>query len=381
VTALEGTFEPRFAPVAAAWARNFAERGELGAAVCIYEKGRPVVDLWGGVADPASGRPWERDTIVCMMSVGKGMAALCLLQLIDRGRIALDAPVARYWPSFAQAGKERITVEQVLGGLAALVYAEHAPPGSMMDWAAQVQAIELQAPVWEPGTRGAYHSMTAGILFGELVRRVDGRDFARYWHEEIAAPLGVDYAFGLDDAAMARVAPLVPNPDSVTLNAIADPASKLGKAWRPMPRVPDFFNSDAFRRGVFPSGNGHGNARAIARVYASLAEGGALDGVTLLSQGMIDEARRTRWDEICGLTERPFRYGLGFMLTKPPLIPFGPNLGSFGQPGAGGALGFADPESRLAFAYSPNFMCSGAGIGDRCEALIDAMYESVRPTP
>jgi CubicO group peptidase (beta-lactamase class C family) len=374
---IEGNSEARFAPVADAFARNFAERGEIGAAVCVYEKGRKVVDLWGGVADPKTGRAWARDTIVCMMSVGKAMAALCLLQLIDRGRIDLQAPVARYWPGFAQAGKAEITVEQLLAGLAALIYAEHAPAGSMMDWDAQVAALEQQAPVWAPGTRGAYHSMTAGVLFGELVRRVDGRDVARYWHDEIAVPLGADYGFGLNDDEIARVAPLLPNPGSVTLNAIADPTTPLGKAWRPMPRSPDFFNSDAFRRGVFPSANGHGNARAIARVYAALAEGGTLDHVPLLSKAMIEEARRARWDEVCGLTERHFRYGLGFMLNKPPLVPFGPNASTFGQPGAGGALGFADPEARLAFSYSPNFMCSGAGLGDRCESLIEATYQSV----
>ncbi|GIL38006.1 serine hydrolase domain-containing protein [Roseiterribacter gracilis] len=374
---IDGHAEDRFSAVREEFARNFAERGEVGAAVCVYENGRNVVDLWGGIADPKTGAAWQRDTIVCMMSVGKAMAAICVLQLIDRGKIELGAPMARYWPEFAQAGKAKITVEQVLGGLAALIYAEHAPPGSMMDWDAQVRALELQAPVWEPGTRGAYHSMTAGILFGELVRRVDGRTFDRYWREEVANPLGVDYALGLNDDEMARVAPMIPNPGSVTLNAIADPTSKLGKAWRSMPRTPDFFNSDEYRRGVFPSGNGHGNARAIARVYAALAQGGTLDGVTILSSSVIEEARTQRWDEICGMTDRPFRYGLGFMLSKPPLVPFGDNPRAFGQPGAGGALGFADPERGIAFSFSPNFMCSGAGLGDRCAALITATFASV----
>ncbi|MDB5367548.1 MAG: serine hydrolase [Rhodospirillales bacterium] len=374
---IEGTANDRFSPVADAFARNLAERGEVGAAVCVYENGRKVVDLWGGIADPATGRAWEQDTIVCMMSVGKAMAALCVLQLVDRGRIELAAPVARYWPGFAQAGKADITVEQLLAGLAALIYAEHAPAGSMMDWDAQVAALEIQAPVWAPGTRGAYHSMTAGVLFGELVRRVDGRDVARYWREEFADRLGLDYRFGLDDEAIARVAPLIPNPGSATLNAIADPESKLGKAWRPMPRTPDFFNSDEFRRGIFPSANGHGNARAIARIYALLAAGGTLDGVQLLSPEILADARRVRWDEPCGLTERPFRYGLGFMLNKPPAVNFGRGADTFGQPGAGGSLGFADPQARIAFSYSPNFMCSGAALGDRCDALIAATYQSL----
>ncbi|MDB5395636.1 MAG: serine hydrolase, partial [Rhodospirillales bacterium] len=204
---ISGHYEPQFQGVADAFNANFRERGEIGAAVCIYKNGEKVVDLWGGLADPAAQTPWQQDTITCMMSVGKAMAGICVLRLVDRGVIDLNAAVARYWPKFAQAGKENITVEQLLGGFAGLIYAEHAPAGSMMDWDVQVDALERQAPVWPPGTRGAYHSMTAGVLFGELVRKVDGRDVAAFFRDEVAAPLGIDYGFGLDDAQIARIAP------------------------------------------------------------------------------------------------------------------------------------------------------------------------------
>jgi CubicO group peptidase (beta-lactamase class C family) len=369
---IEGLCEPAFQRVADAFEHNFRERGEIGAAVCVYADGRKVVDLWGGLADPEARTPWRRDTIVCMMSVGKAMAGICVLRLVDQGAIELDAPVARYWPRFAQAGKEAITVEQLLGGFAGLIYAEHAPPGSMMDWEAQVDALELQAPVWPPGTRGAYHSMTAGVLFGELARKVDGRDVASFFREEIAEPLGIDYGFGLNDAQIARVAPMIPNPGSVTLQAIADPTSNLGKAWRAKPPGSDFFNSDSFRRGLAPSANGHGNARAVARLYAALALGGTIDGVQVLTRETLERARQTQWDSVCGLTERHFRYGLSFMLNQPPFADFGPNMNVFGHPGAGGAVGLADPDAGKSFSYSPNFMCAGAGLGDRCEALIAA---------
>ncbi len=372
-----GSCASPFQLVRDAFAENFSKHGEIGAAVCIYKDGQQVVDLWGGIADPATDTPWDRNTIVCMMSVGKAMAALCVLRLVDRGLIDLDAPVIRYWPEFGQAGKSEITVRTLLGGLAGLIYADHAPSGSAFDWNVMVQALEKQEPVWTPGTVGAYHSMTAGHLFGELVRRVDGRMINVFFAEEIASPLGVDYLFGLADTDMARTATIIPNPGSTTFTQIADPTSKLGRAWRILPREPDIFNSKAFRRSIFPSASGHGNARAIARIYAALGNNGSLDGYQILSPSLIDTLRAPSWEGECGLTGRDFRYGLGFFVSCAPLTPFGDNPRAFGHPGAGGAVGFTDPEAGLAFSYSPNFCCAGAGVGERCEGLIAAMFACV----
>jgi len=371
---IQGTCTPAFAKLREEFAENFRSRGEKGAAVAVYLDGRMVADLWGGVANPGTGDLWAEDTIVCMMSVGKAMAALCLWRLIDRGKIDLDARVSKYWPEFGRAGKEAITVRLLLGGLAGLVYADHAPAGSAFDWDVMVGAMERQEPVWKPGTVGAYHSTTAGTLFGELVRRVDGRGIDVFFAQEVAGPLGLDYKFGLGDSDMRRVAPLLPNPDSVMLNQIGDPSSKLGRAWRIFPKERDVFNSEAFRKAVFPSANGHGNARAIARVYSALSQGGQLNGYHLLSRSLIEELRTPAWEGICGLTDRPFRYGLGFFVSAPPLLPFGANGKAFGHPGAGGAIGLADPEAGISFSYSPNLMCAGAGVGDRCEALINAAF-------
>lgn len=372
-TLIHGTCDPAFASLRETFRDNIETRGQVGAAVALYHRGRLVADLWGGIANPVTGAPWHRDSIVCMMSVGKGMAALCLYRLIDRGVLDLDAPVARYWPAFAQSGKERITIRMLLGGKAGLVYADAAPAGAAFDWDVMTAALEVQKPEWEPGTQGAYHSMTAGTLFGEIIRRVDGRTVDVFFDEEVAGPLGLDYRFGLDDADIARVAPIIPNPQSVTLQGIRDGASKLGRAWRIMPSQEDFFNTEAFRRGVFPSANGHGNARAVARVYAALGNGGELDGYRLLSPALIETMRTLSWDGECGLLDRPFRYGHGFFLSN-ALAPFGPSPRAFGHPGAGGAVGFTDPEAGLAFSYSPNFMCAGGGIGDCCEALIATTF-------
>lgn len=371
---IHGSFDPAFRAVRDAFRENFASRGEIGAAVAIYADGRKVLDLWAGVADPETQAPWERDSIVCMMSVGKAMAALCVYRLIERDEIDLDLPVARYWPEFARAGKAAITVRQLLAGQAGLIYTDHAPDGAGLDWATMTDALSRQEPEWQPGTRGAYHSATAGFLFGELVRRVDGRSLDRFFAEEIAEPLNISYKFGLDDTDMARVARILPNPQSVTLTQIADPMSKLGRAWRIMPDRKDFLNAEDFRRGLFPSANGHGNARAVGRVYGALANGGEIDGYHLVSPAMIEIMRDLAWDDICGMTDRPFRYGHGFFLSN-DLAPFGGNPRAFGHPGAGGAIGFADPEAGIAFSYSPNFMCAGAGVGDRCEALIDALQD------
>jgi CubicO group peptidase (beta-lactamase class C family) len=376
---VHGDCDPAFARVAEAFAANFTERQEVGAAVCVYADGRKVVDLWGGMADPASGKSWDEDTLVCMMSVGKGMAALSVHRLIQRGQIDLQAPMARYWSEFAQAGKGEITVAQVLGGKSGVLFADSAPPNSVMDWDAMTAAIARQPPAWPAGSRGAYQSMTMGFMLGELVRRVDGRRLNTFFQEEIAGPLGIDYVWGLDDEQNARTAPIIGNAAHHTVQAFADPSTNLGRAWRMRPVGPQFYNTDAFRRGVLPSSNGHGNARSVARVYAALAQGGALDGIDLLSIDEIETARTLQWAEVCAMTERPYRYALGFFLNTPGLVPMGDNPHAFGHPGAGGALGFADPEAGLAFAYSPNFMCAGSGSGERCTALVDALYS--RKTP
>ena len=244
-----------------------------------------------------------------------------------------------------------------------------------------VEALAKQAPEWKPGSRGAYHSSTQGFLLGEVLRRVDGRCFDQFFEEEVAIPLGVDFKYGLSDADIRRVTNLIPNADSTTIKQILTPGTKLNRAWCPQPRIPGLVNSEQFRKAVFPSANGHGNARGIARIYAALANGGEIDGVSVLSQDLIDDLRTPAWEGICDLTERPFRYGLGFFLSSYPDAEYGshfsPNPRSFGHAGAGGAIGFCDPEANFSFSYSPNFMCAGSGIGDRCKALIDAALRSL----
>jgi CubicO group peptidase (beta-lactamase class C family) len=371
---IHGQCAPEFAAVGETFAANFGERGEIGAAVCVYKDGVPKVDLWGGWADAAGGRPWRGDTIVCMMSVGKGMAALCAWMLADRGLIDMDAPVARYWPEFAQAGKASITVDTLISGKAGLLYADAAPDGAGFDWETMIRAYEVQAPDWEPGTKHAYHSASYGYLIGELVHRVDGRPLAQFLEEEVSAPLSADYGYGTRGTDPERVADVIPNPDSHTFVQSRDPATKMGRAWRMRPHSPDHYNDARLRTGMMPSTNGHGNARAVARIYAVLACGGDLDGVRLVTPETIDRMRAESWFGHCEMTDRTFRYARGFFLNEALMSPMGANPRSFGHPGAGGALGFADPENRISFSYSPSLMCSGGGLGERCAALVASVY-------
>lgn len=377
--AVHGHCDPAFAAVRDAFERNFREHAEVGAGVCIYLEGQPVVDLWGGriARDGQAQGPWERDTLVQMMSVNKGLTALCAHLLADRGLLDFDRTVASYWPEFAQAGKEAITVRQLVGGMAGLVYPDAVPAGAAFDWDAMVRGLAAQAPAWPPGTRGAYHSSTYGHLVGELVRRITGKLPGVFFREEVGEPFGVDYWFGLPRAQQHRLSAVLPNPGSVTATAIARGADNpLGRAWRILPQ-PDLFaplDAQAIECEM-PSAFGRGNARAVARTYAILAQGGTLDGRRLVSRETVAAMRTLQWAGACGLTGRDFRYAQGFFLNTPVLMAMGPNPNAFGQAGAGGSFGFADPEGRLAFSYCTNYMCAGAGLGERCEALVQATYE------
>lgn len=370
---IQGHNARRFAAVRDAFARNFAERGEVGAAVCIYLDGQPVVDLWGGFADAGLTRPWEENTLVCMMSVSKAMTALTAHRLIERGELDLAAPVSLYWPEFAQAGKADVTVDTVISHLAAMVFPDASPPGSLPEWDAMVAGLAAQAPAWPPGSRGAYHSSSFGHLVGEIVCRITGKSFEDVFHTEIAAPLSADFHFGLSPQDQGRIADMVANPLTVSTRSITtDIDTPLSRAWRPLPRIPDVFNSPMWRCAVMPSANGHGNARSAARIFAALT--GEVDGVRLLSPRSVDVLRQERWFEDCGLTGRQFRFGRGVALNNPTYHPMGDNDRAFGHAGVGGSYVFADPEARLSFSYSMNFFGSGDRMDDRPRTLIDAVY-------
>jgi CubicO group peptidase (beta-lactamase class C family) len=378
-----GTCEPRFARVREAFAANFA-RGEVGAALAVYVDGRLVVDLFGGHADAARTRPWKPDTIVNVYSTTKGMTAICANRLAEQGKLDLDAPVARYWPEFARAGKERIPVRWLLSHQAGVpALSKTVPREGRYDWRYMTEALAEQKPWWEPGTKHGYHALTYGYLVGEVVRRVDGRSLGVYFRDEVARPLGLDFWIGLPDSEHARCADMIPAPPTPPgapnpfAAAAANPESLVGRVFGNPPLEPGSVNTPEWRRAEIPAANGHGTARSLARVYGALAVGGTLDGAQVLSRAQIERASAEQAfgnDEV--LAPIPTRFGLGFMLTQ-PLIPFGPNPRSFGHPGAGGSIAFADPDARLGFAYVMNQMQVGLAGDARGFALISTVYAAL----
>ena len=362
---------------------------EVGAALAVYLDGEPVIDLWGGYADAERSRPWRRDTIVNLYSVGKAISAVCLLRLADAGLVELDAPVARYWPEFAQANKARLPVRYLLTHQAALpAVARPLPSGSWRSWDTIADALAAQAPWWELGAGHGYHVNTQGFLIGELVRRVTGKPFGAYLRESITEPANVDFFVGFGpelDARCADVLPIRPSPEAaepqrqlaVDPRGLDGPLLMRYNAYRNPPEISGMgvINTREWRAAELPSTNGHGNARAVARFYSALAGDGRLDGVQLLSPETIARAsaEHVYGDDI--VLQRPTRFGLGFQLTMAERR-LGPSPRAFGHFGAGGSLGFADPDRRLAFGYAMNQGRSG-WQHKHVRQLIDMVYAAL----
>lgn len=384
---IHGTCDARFAAVRDAFAANFAEHDEIGAAVSVVVDGRVVVDLWAGWADPGRTRPWRRDTIANVYSCTKGMTALCLHRLVETGRVDLDAPVARYWPEFAQGDKGRIPVRWLLSHRAGLAAVKPMlPEAALYDWDAMVAALAAETPWWEPGTRHGYHAVTFGWLVGEVVRRVSGKSLGTYFRDEVAGPLGLDFHIGLAESHHGRAAELttipMPAPDfegpRLAAVILSDPEGVAARAFMNPISLAHGPNVAAWRSAEIPGANGHAAARDLARVYGVLARGGTQDGVHLAGREVIDAMRTEESlgpDLVLGITTR---FGLGFMLPQDaPDSQFGPNRAAFGHPGAGGHLGFADPEAQVGFGYVMNRLGPHILVDPRATRLANAAYAAL----
>ena len=388
VPTIEGHCDPRFAAVREAFERNFLEHDEVGAAVSVTIEGEPVVDLWAGYLDAARTIEWPRDSLSAVWSVGKAVSAMAVLRLVDEGRVDLDAPVARYWPEFAQAGKEALPVQYLLSHRAGLIaVGKELPAGAnLTSWETMTEALAEQEPWWTPGEGHGYHVNTVGFLLGEIVRRVDGRRLRDFVNQEFCEPLGIEFHIGTAEADDPRTAEWInyePGPDDPPRRPWldVDKATATGltlariQAYGNPPPLPDSgTNSRLFRGAEYPSTNPHSNARSIARLFGALATGGEVDGVRILSPAIIDRANTIEADGEDLTLGRPTRFGLGFQLTLPEIRPFGTNPRAFGHYGNGAVLGFADPDAGLGFGY----VCNRAGRSwrdPRNNALIDATYE------
>lgn len=373
---VQGECDPRFAAVRAALAENFASRDEIGSAVCVYHEGKKVVDLWGGHLDAARARPWQADSMCLMYSVGKSMCALAVHMLADRGQVDLEAPVATYWPEFAQASKADIKVRHILSHNCGVWGGDAAEHGDMYDWDRMISVIERQQPAWPVETKGAYNTINIGFLTGEVVRRVTGRRIQDFVQEEICRPLGAEYYLGVPESALGRVADLTPNPTAGVRAAARNPDAPMARAQKsfPQPFNTDEQNSTRFRTAGVPAISGIGEARGMARIYAALANGGELDGVRIISKAALDRATVTQWSDMHeGLLDRPMAMAMGFMRNPPDGFPlFGPRADSFGHPGSGGARALAVPSQALAVCFVSNYQSEKRSVGERTEAIVTA---------
>jgi len=384
-TPISGWNDPELDAVREAVATSLAEHGELGAAGAVYRHGEPVVDLWGGWYTPEREREWDRNTLVNVFSTTKGLAAFCAHRLAEEGRLDFDAPVAQYWPEFAAAGKESIPVRWLLSHRAGMA-AVRRPlvMEDMFDWDTMTAALAEQEPWWTPGEQHGYHALTYGWLVGEVVRRIDGRSIGSYWREEFAAPLGLDAHIGTGPEFDGRISTLMDapvDPEAPDLIDLFGGPDTVGAAAFSNPPLagPDEENTTASRgwRGAeIPAANGHATARALARVYGGAANGGAIDGIHVISQETLDNAlvEQSFGPDACLQIET--RFGIGWMLTS-EFMPLGPNPRAFGHPGAGGSLGYADLDAGIGFGYTMNQMQQNLSGDPRVNGLIDALYASL----
>ncbi len=380
---IEGQVEPGYEGLREAFTGNFSSHGDVGAAFCLYVKGRKVVDIWGGVADTRTERKWDEDTLTLVYSTSKGVTAICAHLLAQRGQLDLDAPVIEYWPEFGQAGKSQILVRWLLSHRAGLPGIDrHLTPDEALAWDPAVEALAVQAPVWEPGTKHGYHALTYGWLVGEVIRKVTGLSLGEVLAKEVSGPLGLDLWIGLPEAEEQRVCQLIPvapvplSPEDLSalppgrlamLKAMTEPGSLAMRALN-VTDPPFNFNSRDVHAGELPAANAIGTARALAKLYASTI--GEIDGMRLLDPATVEDATREQANGPDQVLLQDTRFGSGFFLpsTFSPLM--GP--GSFGHAGAGGSLAFADHERGVAFAYVMNKMQQNLSGDPRTADLIAA---------
>lgn len=374
---LHGVCDEPFAEVAARLSENLGTGDELGASVAVLVDGEPVVDLLGGWADPARTAPWRRDTITNVWSCTKTVTSLAALLLVERGRLDVDAPVARYWPEFAARGKEGVLVRHVLSHTSGVSgWDRPVTVADVLDVPASTARLAAQAPWWPPGTSSGYHLLTYGHLVGELVRRIDGRTLGHFVAGEITGPLGADFHIGLADSESARVAAVVPpplrssdlagaDPNGVAMKTFTGPLGGADASWRP-----------EWRRAEIGAANGHGNARSLARIQSVIACGGTLDGVKLLSPRTIDLIFReqTDWPDL--VLGAHLRFGVGFGLPS-PAVPYLPPGRLCFWTGWGGSVVVIDTERRAVISYVMNSMGTGLLGSERTAQYVESAFAAL----
>jgi CubicO group peptidase (beta-lactamase class C family) len=390
---VSGTCDPKFQTVAETFIENFNQREEVGASVCIRLDGESVVDLWGGSFAPGSDRPWEENTVSIIFSCTKAATALCAQLLVDRGELDLYAPVGRYWPEFAQHGKENVTVLMMLNHSVGLpAFRDPVKEGGYYDWDYMVKRLEEEEPFWEPGTRNGYHMISFGWTVGELVRRVSGKSLGRFFREEVAELLDLEFWIGLPEEIEDRVSPMVAfipdgeGPVSDFIKALlGEPDSIASLSWLNSGGHMGTTDSREAHAAEIGGGGGISNARSLSKMFVPLANGGTCNGERFISNETI-----TRMSQVSMATQRdatlliPSRFAQGFMKSMDNRGASPGNTDSailgvaaFGHVGAGGSIGFAEPDENMAFAYTMNRMGQGILLNERGQSLVDAAYRTL----
>ncbi|MBT9471305.1 MAG: serine hydrolase domain-containing protein [Pseudomonadota bacterium] len=368
----DGFAHDRFSPVREAFDANLASGADVGAAFCATLEGETVVDLWGGFADEARTRSWEQDTIVNVYSTTKTMTALLIA---DRGELDFDAPVARYWPEFAAAGKENVKVSHLMSHSAGLSgWKEPITKDDLYDWDKATSLLAAQAPYWEPGTAPGYHAMTQGYLVGEVVRRITGKSLGTVFREEIAGPLGADFHIGLPASEDARVADLIPPPPGSTISDRAESELQANMSNNPGIDVSET-RTRAWRGAEIPAAGGTGNARSVAEIHAILANGGVAKGRRFLSEAGCRKALELQVEGQDLILGMPARFGLGFGLAG-GVTPL-PNPNTIFWGGYGGSIAIIDMDARTSFAYVMNKMAPTTTGDMRGFGLAMAMWDAL----
>jgi CubicO group peptidase (beta-lactamase class C family) len=380
---IQGHFELEFEAVREAFAALFDDSQERGAALCIQVEGETVVDLWAGTSDKDGSEVWHSDTIANLFSCTKPFAAVTALQLVGEGKLRLDEPVARLWPEFAESGKSTITLRQLLCHQAGLPALRHMLPAeALYDWTLMTDALAAEEPWWTPGQGHGYAAITYGWLVGEMIRRADGRGPGEAIGARISRPLVLDFHVGLADEEFHRVAHIARskgNPGDeaaqrLLQTTLREPGSLTARAFTNPPSIMTSTNKPEWRRMQQPAANGHGNARSLAGFYSGLLDG------SLLESELLDELTRehSRGEDKTLLTRT--RFGLGCMLDQPdvPNATYGLGAKAFGHPGAGGSVGFADPENNVAFGFVTNTLGPYVLMDPRAQKLAQVLGECLR---
>ena len=371
VTAIEARFR-----------ENFEKFGELGAAVSVWKDGQEIVDLFGGFRDARREIPWTADTLVLFWSATKGLGSACLLHVLQERGINLEKKVVELWPEFAQAGKEHITLAQLLSHQAGLCALDERV--DVLDYNAVIHALERQSPLWPPGEGHGYHARTFGFLLDELIRRMTGKTAADYWRTIFAEPLHLDLWLGLPAEKNSRVATIY----AAKAGAPPEPAAFYRDLAKPGTMARQTFtsphglhsvsamNDPAVRARSLVSFGGIGSARSLAKFYAMLANGGKLDGQTYFHPKTLEWMSTTLSDGIDQVFQIPTAFSAGFMKDArlTPRRIFGLSPSAFGHPGAGGSHAYADPQNNLSFAYVMNQMEQAVLPNDKSLRMVDALY-------